>query len=88
MLVKILTDYGPQGRRSWCGTRACPAARRSTPTTRPSARTRPDLLKLAVAAPAPLVEAFGYRNISVEGFEADDVIAALAEQAQGARRSP
>src|SRR5829696_1028871 len=29
-----------------------------------------------------LVEAFGYRNVSVEGFEADDVIAALTEQAK------
>ena len=28
------------------------------------------------------MEAFGYRNISVEGYEADDVIAALAEQAK------
>ena len=28
------------------------------------------------------MEAFGYRNISVEGFEADDVIAALTEQAK------
>src|SRR5207249_9283719 len=29
----------------------------------------------------PLVEAFGYRNVKVEGFEADDVIASLAERA-------
>ena len=32
----------------------------------------------------PLVEAFGYRNVSVEGFEADDVIATLAERARTA----
>ena len=44
--------------------------------------TRPDLLKLQWPHLRPLVEAFGYRNISVEGFEADDVIAALAEQAK------
>ena len=28
------------------------------------------------------MEAFGYRNVSVEGYEADDVIAALTEQAK------
>ncbi len=32
----------------------------------------------------PLVEAFGYRNVRLEGYEADDVIATLAEQARGA----
>ena len=31
-----------------------------------------------MAAPPPLVDAFGYRNVSVEGFEADDVIAAIS----------
>ena len=29
----------------------------------------------------PLVEAFGYTNVKVEGYEADDVIASLARQA-------
>ena len=32
----------------------------------------------------PLVEAFGYRNVHVDGFEADDVIASIAEQARTA----
>ena len=44
--------------------------------------SRPDLLKLQWPHLRPLVEAFGYRNISVEGYEADDVIAALTEQAK------
>src|SRR5438128_12130492 len=44
-------------------------------------RARPDLLKQQWPAMEPLVEAFGYRNIKVEGFEADDVIASLAERA-------
>ena len=43
-------------------------------------KPRPDLLTRAVAAPEPLVEAFGYTNVRVEGYEADDVIATLAEQ--------
>ena len=36
----------------------------------------------------PLVDAFGYTNVKVEGYEADDVIATLAErgQARGHRR--
>src|SRR3982750_2000909 len=81
MLVKILTDYGPvptvvvwdagmSGRKEIS---AEYKAQRST---------RPDLLKLQWPHLRPLVEAFGYRNISVEGYEADDVIAALAEQAK------
>ena len=28
------------------------------------------------------MEAFGYRNIRVDGYEADDVIASIAEQAK------
>ncbi len=55
------------------------------PTTRRSAPRRPDLLKLQWPHLRPLVEAFGYRNVSVEGYEADDVIAALTEQAKRAR---
>ena len=81
MLVKILTDYGPvptvvvwdagmSGRKELS---ADYKAQRSS---------RPDLLKLQWPHLRPLVEAFGYRNISVEGYEADDVIAALAEQAK------
>ncbi len=81
MLVKILTDYGEvptvvvwdagmSGRKEIS---ADYKAQRSS---------RPDLLKLQWPHLRPLVEAFGYRNISVEGFEADDVIAALATQAQ------
>ena len=44
--------------------------------------SRPDLLRQQWEHLAPLVEAFGYPNVSVEGYEADDVIAALAEQAK------
>ena len=47
-------------------------------------RSRPDLLKQQWPAMEPLVEAFGYRNVRVEGFEADDVIASLASGRCGA----
>src|SRR5215207_5017510 len=84
MLVKILTDYGEvptvvvwdagmSGRKEIS---ADYKAQRSS---------RPDLLKQQWPALRPLVEAFGYRNISVEGFEADDVIAALVQQAKERR---
>jgi DNA polymerase-1 len=82
MLVKILTDHGDvptvvvwdagmSGRKEIS---AEYKAQRSS---------RPDLLKQQWPALQPLVEAFGYSNVSVEGFEADDVIAALTEQARG-----
>ena len=81
MLVKILTDFGQvpvvvvwdagmSGRKEIS---ADYKAQRST---------RPDLLKLQWPHLRPLVEAFGYSNVSVEGYEADDVIAALTEQAK------
>jgi DNA polymerase I len=83
MLVKILTEYGPRativawdaghsGRKEIYGEYK---AQRSS---------RPDLLKAQWPALAPLVEAFGYANVSVEGCEADDVIATLAERAKAA----
>src|SRR6266705_2886644 len=80
MLVKIVTDYGVRptvvawdaGSSGRTDLYADYKARR---------RARPDLLKQQWPAMEPLVEAFGYRNIKVEGFEADDVIASLAERA-------
>ena len=51
------------------------------PDYKASRRSRPDLLKQQWPAMEPLVEAFGYRNVRLEGYEADDVIASLAERA-------
>src|SRR5919107_105749 len=45
-------------------------------------QSRPSLLKEQWPAFEPLVEAFGHRNYQVAGYEADDVIATLAEQAK------
>jgi DNA polymerase I len=45
-------------------------------------RSRPDLLKMQWPAMEPLVEAMGYRNVTVDGYEADDVIASLAQRAR------
>ncbi len=43
---------------------------------------RPDLLREQWPHLMPLVEAFGYTNVRVEGYEADDVIGSLAIQAR------
>ena len=44
-------------------------------------KPRPDLLREQWPHLMPLVEAFGYTNVKVEGYEADDVIASLSRQA-------
>jgi DNA polymerase I len=45
-------------------------------------KPRPDLLREQWPNLMPLVEAFGYTNVRVEGYEADDVIASLVRQAR------
>jgi DNA polymerase-1 len=47
-------------------------------------RPRPDLLSEQWPHLEPLAEAFGFRNIRVKGYEADDVIGALVHQARDA----
>jgi DNA polymerase I len=80
MLVKIVTEYGV------CPTVVAWDAGSSGrtdvyPEYKAQRRSRPDLLKQQWPAMEPLVEAFGYSNVRVEGYEADDVIASLAEHA-------
>jgi DNA polymerase I len=80
MLVKIVTEHGV------CPTVVAWDAGTSGRTElfaeyKAQRRSRPDLLKAQWPAMEPLVEAFGYRNVKVEGYEADDVIASLAERA-------
>jgi DNA polymerase-1 len=81
MLVKILTDYGPVPTVVvWDA--GMSGRKEISPDYKAQRSSRPDLLKLQWPHLRPLVDAFGYRNVSVEGFEADDVIAALSEQAK------
>ena len=80
MLVKIVTEYGV------CPTVVAWDAGTSGrtemfPEYKASRRSRPDLLKQQWPAMEPLVEAFGYSNVRVEGYEADDVIASLVDRA-------
>jgi DNA polymerase-1 len=81
MLVKILTDYGPKATVVvWD---AGDTGRREIyPDYKAQRTSRPDLLKEQWPALAPLVEAFGYKNLSVQGYEADDVIASIVERAR------
>src|SRR6059058_2765842 len=80
MLVKIVTDFGMYPTVvAWdAGTSGRTELFAEYKAQR---RSRPDLLKQQWPAMEPLVEAFGYTNVRVEGFEADDVIASLAERA-------
>ncbi len=81
MLVKILTDYGPKATVVvWD---AGSSGRKEVYAEYKAGRaTRPDLLKEQWPHLEPLVDAFGYRNIRVDGYEADDVIASIAEVAK------
>src|SRR4051795_1028693 len=81
MLVKILTDYG-QVPTVVVWDAGMSGRKDISPDYKAQRSTRPDLLKLQWPHLRPLVEAFGYRNISVDGYEADDVIAALTVQAK------
>ncbi len=85
MLVKIVTEYGTSPTIVvWD---AGSSGRREMYAEYKAQReSRPDLLKAQWPAMEPLVEAFGYRNVKVEGYEADDVIASLAERAPSRRR--
>jgi DNA polymerase I len=83
MLVKILTDYGPKATVVvWD---AGSSGRKEVYSEYKAQRSsRPDLLKEQWPHLEPLVDAFGYRNLKVEGYEADDVIASIAERAKAA----
>ncbi len=81
MLVKILTEHGTKPTVVvWD---AGSSGRKEVyPEYKGTRSTRPDLLAEQWPHFEPLVEAFGYTNIRLAGFEADDVIATLAERAR------
>src|SRR5918999_2375177 len=83
MLFKLLTDYKPKGVAVAWDTR--PVERMELSDAYKSDR-RPmaDLLREQFPHFRPIVEAFGYRNLEFEGWEADDVIATLATRADEA----
>jgi DNA polymerase-1 len=81
MLVKILTEYGPKATIVVWDAGMSGREVQYEPY-KAERKPRPDLLREQWPHFEPLVESFGYSNVRVEGFEADDVIASLAEQAK------
>ena len=80
MLVKILTDHQP--RATVVVWDAGDTGRKQIYSEYKAQRSsRPDLLKEQWPHLEPLVDAFGYRNLHVDGYEADDVIASIVERA-------
>ena len=81
MLVKIIDEHRPGGVVvAWD---AGMSGREVTyDLYKAQRKPRPDLLREQWPNLMPLVEAFGYANVKVEGFEADDVIASLTRLAR------
>jgi DNA polymerase I len=81
MLVKIIDEHHPAGVVvAWdAGTSGRTETYDLYKATR---KPRPDLLREQWPHLMPLVEAFGYTNVKVEGFEADDVIASMVRAAR------
>jgi DNA polymerase I len=83
MLFKLLSDYKPKGVAVAWDTHAVHRAAISE-DYKSERKPMPDLLREQFPYFRPIVEAFGYRNLEFEGWEADDVIATLATQADQA----
>ena len=89
MLFKLLADYRPKGVAVAWDSRPGRTAPQTAEATRSvvykeGRRPMPDLLREQFPHFRPIVEAFGYRNLEFEGWEADDVIATLATRADAA----
>ena len=83
MLFKLLSDYRPKGVAVAWDT--SPVHRKElSPEYKIERRPMPDLLREQFSHFRPIVEAFGYKNLEFEGWEADDVIATLATRADEA----
>jgi len=83
MLFKLLADYKPKGVAVAWDTRPVHRTELSA-DYKIDRRPMPDLLREQFPHFRPIVEAFGYRNLEFEGWEADDVIATLASRADEA----
>jgi DNA polymerase I len=87
MLFKLLSDYRPKGVAvAWDSspTQRHAVAEAAAIVYKQDRRPMPDLLREQFPHFRPIVEAFGYRNLEFEGWEADDVIATLAHRADEA----
>src|SRR5246500_4597608 len=87
MLFKLLGDYKPKGVAVAWDTRPvhrAAVAEAADVVYKEGRRPMADLLREQFPFFRPIVEAFGYRNLEFEGWEADDVIATLATRADEA----
>src|SRR5215470_3949162 len=87
MLFKLLADYRPKGVAVAWDSRPvhrAAVAEAGDVVYKEGRRQMPDLLREQFPHFRPIVEAFGYRNLEFEGWEADDVIATLATRADDA----
>lgn len=81
MMVKVLTDFRP--RAVVVAWDAGMSGREKVYAPYKAQRSsRPDLLKEQWPHLEPLSDAFGFANVRVEGWEADDVIATMTRQAR------
>ena len=81
MFAKMLTDFSPSAvvvawDAGWSG------REKTYEPYKAERKSRPDLLKEQWPHLMPLAEAFGFTNIKVDGYEADDVIASLTKRAR------
>jgi DNA polymerase I len=84
MLFKLLADYRPKGVAVAWDSRPvhrAAVAEAADVVYKEGRRPMPDLLREQFGFFRPIVEAFGYRNLEFEGWEADDVIATIATRA-------
>jgi len=87
MLFKLLADYRPRGVAVAWDTRPVHRAAEAEAADvvyKQGRKPMPDLLREQFPHFRPIVEAFGYRNLEFEGWEADDVIATIATRADEA----
>lgn len=81
MLVKLIDEHGSLPTIVvW--DRGLSGRKELYPEYKAQREKKPDLLREQWSSLSVLVEAFGYRNVAVEGYEADDVIASIAERAR------
>jgi DNA polymerase I len=81
MLVKIISEYGVKPTLVVWDAGMSGRAEISD-DYKAQRRERPDLLSEQWPHMMPLVEAFGYVNVKVDGYEADDVIGSMVRRAR------
>ena len=87
MLFKLLSDYRPKAVAVAWDSRPVHrtgVAEAADVVYKEGRKPMPELLREQFPHFRPVVEAFGYRNLEFEGWEADDVIATLATRADQA----